>query len=149
MGKQWLTLFLFIYLFYYKITADRDCSHEIKRRLLLGKKVMANLDSILKTWGEKALRGICLVSNQKHLVPVLFSLLWTRLFPLSSIRLQVSGAHHESWQAARKIYGSKSNHSCQGPNSDSCPLPYPLGMPQSCNLGPCLVPALEPKSASQ
>ena len=31
-----------------KITADGDCSHEIKRRLLLGKKVMANLDSILK-----------------------------------------------------------------------------------------------------
>ena len=32
-----------------KITADSDCSHEIKRRLLLGRKVMTNLDSILKT----------------------------------------------------------------------------------------------------
>ena len=32
-----------------KITADGDCSHEIKRRLLLGKKVMSNLDSILKS----------------------------------------------------------------------------------------------------
>ena len=32
----------------YKITADGDCSHEIKRRLLLGRKVMTNLDSILK-----------------------------------------------------------------------------------------------------
>ena len=32
-----------------KITADGDCSHEIKRRLLLGKKVMINLDSILKS----------------------------------------------------------------------------------------------------
>ena len=31
-----------------KLTADGDCSHEIKRRLLLGRKVMANLDSILK-----------------------------------------------------------------------------------------------------
>ena len=31
-----------------KITADGDCSHEIKRRLLLGRKVMANLDSIFK-----------------------------------------------------------------------------------------------------
>ena len=31
-----------------KITADDDCSHEIKRRLLLGRKVMTNLDSILK-----------------------------------------------------------------------------------------------------
>ena len=41
--KQWLTLFLGS-----KITADGDCSHEIKRRLLLGRKVMTNLDSILK-----------------------------------------------------------------------------------------------------
>ena len=36
-----------------KITADGDCSHEIKRRLLLGRKVMTNLDSILKS------RDIC------------------------------------------------------------------------------------------
>ena len=34
-----------------KITADGDCSHEIKRHLLLGRKVMTNLDSILKTRG--------------------------------------------------------------------------------------------------
>ena len=33
----------------YKITADADCSHEIKRRLLLGRKVMTNLDSRLKS----------------------------------------------------------------------------------------------------
>ena len=32
-----------------KITADGECSHEIKRRLLLGRKVMTNLDSILKS----------------------------------------------------------------------------------------------------
>ena len=32
-----------------KITADDDCSHEIKRRLLLGKKIMTNLDSIFKS----------------------------------------------------------------------------------------------------
>ena len=42
-----------------KITADGDCSHEIKRHLLLGKKVMTNLDSILKsrdsTWPTKVL----------------------------------------------------------------------------------------------
>jgi len=35
--------------FMFKITADGDCSHEIKRRLLLGRKVMTNLDSILKS----------------------------------------------------------------------------------------------------
>ena len=33
----------------FKITSDGDCSHEIKRRLLLGRKVMTNLDSILKS----------------------------------------------------------------------------------------------------
>ena len=33
----------------YKITADGDCSHEIRRRLLLGRKVLTNLDSILKS----------------------------------------------------------------------------------------------------
>ena len=48
MGKQWKqcqTLFLGAP----KITADGDCSHEIKRRLLLGRKAMTNLDSILKS----------------------------------------------------------------------------------------------------
>ena len=33
----------------YQVTADSDCSHEIKRRLLLGRKVMTNLDSIFKS----------------------------------------------------------------------------------------------------
>ena len=37
-----------LYIWGSKITADSDCSHEIKRRLLLGRKVMTNLDSILK-----------------------------------------------------------------------------------------------------
>ena len=45
--KQWLTLFLRGG--GSKITADGDCSHEIKRRLFLGRKVMINLDSILKS----------------------------------------------------------------------------------------------------
>ena len=43
--KQWLTLFFLGS----KITADDDCSHEIKRHLLLGRKVMTNLDSIFKS----------------------------------------------------------------------------------------------------
>ena len=47
MGKQWKqsqTLFILVS----KIIADGDCNHEIKRRLFLGRKGMANLDSILK-----------------------------------------------------------------------------------------------------
>ena len=51
-----------------KITADGDCSHEIKRPLLLGRKVMTNLDSILKS------RDITLATNV-HLVKVM-------IFPL-------------------------------------------------------------------
>ena len=47
-GKTVETMTDFIFLGS-KITADGDCSHEIKRRLLLGRKVMTNLDSILKT----------------------------------------------------------------------------------------------------
>ena len=47
MGKQWKQCQTI--LGGSKITADGDCSHEIKRCLLLGRKVMANLDSILKS----------------------------------------------------------------------------------------------------
>ena len=44
-GKRWQTLFWGGF----KITADGDCSHKIKRHLLLGRKAMTNLDSILKS----------------------------------------------------------------------------------------------------
>ena len=43
-----------------KITADGDCSHEIKRRLLLGRTVMTNLDSILKNRDITLLTEVCL-----------------------------------------------------------------------------------------
>ena len=45
----------------FKITADDDCSHEIKRRLLLGRKAMTNLDSILKSSDITLLTKVCLV----------------------------------------------------------------------------------------
>ena len=44
-----------------KITADGDCSHEIKRHLLLGRKVMTNLDSILKSRNITLPTKVCLV----------------------------------------------------------------------------------------
>ena len=46
-----------------KITADGDCSHEIKRRLLLGRKVMTNLDSILKGRDITLPTNFCLVKD--------------------------------------------------------------------------------------
>ena len=44
-----------------KITADGDCSHQIKRRLLLGRKVMTNLDSMLKSRDSTLPTKVCLV----------------------------------------------------------------------------------------
>ena len=54
--KQWQAIF-----FSSKITADGDCSHEIKRRLLLGRKVMTNQDSILKSRDITLPTKLCLV----------------------------------------------------------------------------------------
>ena len=51
-----------------KITADGDCSHEIKRRLLLGRKVMTNLDSILKSRDITLPTKVCLVNAMIFLV---------------------------------------------------------------------------------
>ena len=61
--KQWQTIFLGS-----KITADGDCSHEIKRRLLLGRKSMTNLDSILK--------------NRDITLPTEFRLVKAMVFPV-------------------------------------------------------------------
>ena len=54
--KQWQTIFVGS-----KITADGDSSHEIKRRLLLGRKVMTNLDSIFKSRDITLPTKVCLV----------------------------------------------------------------------------------------
>ena len=73
MGKQWLTLFLGGS----KITADGDCSHEIKRRLLLGRKVMTNLDSILKGRDITLSTKVCLVKAMAFLVVMYGCESWT------------------------------------------------------------------------
>ena len=79
------------------ITADGDCSHEIKKCLLLGRKVMTNLDSILKsrdiTWSTKVYTVKALVfpvvmygckswtiKKAEHQRIVAFKLCWRRLF---------------------------------------------------------------------
>ena len=51
------------FIFSFKITADGDCSHKIKRRLLLGRKVMTNLDSILKSRNITLATKVCLVKT--------------------------------------------------------------------------------------
>ena len=61
MGKQWKQWQTLFWGEGSKITADGDCSHEIKRRLLLGRKTMTNLDSILKIRDITLPTKVCLV----------------------------------------------------------------------------------------
>ena len=60
-----------------KITVDGNCSHEIKRHLLLGRKVMTNLDSILKTRDIALLTKVCLVKAMVFLVVMYGCESWT------------------------------------------------------------------------
>ena len=55
-----MTDFLFLG---FKITVDDDCSHEIRRRLLLGRKAMTNIDSILKSKDITLLIKVCVVKS--------------------------------------------------------------------------------------
>ena len=59
-GQKMETLKEFIFLVS-KITANGDCSHQFKRRLLLGRKAMTNLDSLLKSRDITLLTKVCLV----------------------------------------------------------------------------------------
>ena len=61
-----------------KITADGDCSHEIKRRLLLGRKVMTNLDSIIKSRDITLLTKVHLVQAMVFPVVMYGCESWTR-----------------------------------------------------------------------
>ena len=60
-----------------EITADGDCSHEIKRYLLLGRKGMTNLDSILKSKDITLLTKVCLVKAVIFLVVMYGCASWT------------------------------------------------------------------------
>ena len=60
-----------------KITADGDCSHEIKRHLLLGRKVMTNLDSILKSRDIILPTMVCLVKVMVYPIVMYGCEIWT------------------------------------------------------------------------
>ena len=60
-----------------KITADGNCSHEIKRHLLLGRKAMTNLDSIFKSWDITLKTKFCIVKAMIFLVVMYGSESWT------------------------------------------------------------------------
>ena len=60
-----------------KITADGDCSHEIKRRLFLGRKAMTNLDNVLKSRDTTLPTNVCLVKAMVFPVVIYGSESWT------------------------------------------------------------------------
>ena len=75
-GETMETMTEFIFL-NSKITADGDCSHEIKRCLVLGRKVMTNLDSILKSRDITLPTKVCLVKAMVFLVVLYECESWT------------------------------------------------------------------------
>ena len=83
-----------------KITADGDCSHEIKRRLLLGRKIMTNLDSILKS------RDITLLTKVRLVKAMVFQWscmdvrvgLWIKL-SAEELTLLNCGVGEDSWES--------------------------------------------------
>ena len=83
-----------------KITADGDCSHEIKRRLLLGRKVMTNLDSILKSRDITLPTKVCLVKAlvfQWSCMDVRVGL-WRKL-STEKLMLLNCGVGEDSWES--------------------------------------------------
>ena len=79
-----------------KITADGDCSHEIKRRLLLGKKVMTNLDSILKSRDITLPTKVCLVKAMVFLVVMYGCEIWTIKLSAAELMLLNCGVGEDS-----------------------------------------------------
>ena len=90
MGKQWKeTVSDFIFLGS-KITADGDCSHEIKRNLLLGRKVITNLDSIFKSRDITLPTKVHLVKAMVFAVVLYGCESWTIKRAESQTELQIS-----------------------------------------------------------
>ena len=88
--KQWLTLF---WGGGSKITADGDCSHEIKERLLRGRKVMTNLDSILRSKDIVLSTNVCLVkAMEEATAPHSSTLAWKIPWTEEPRRLQSMGS---------------------------------------------------------
>ena len=79
-----------------KITADGDCSHEIKRSLLLGRKVMTNLDSILKRRNISLPTKVCLVKAMVFPVVMYGCESWTIKLSAKELMLLNCGVGEDS-----------------------------------------------------
>ena len=79
-----------------KITADGDCSHEIKRHLLLGRKAMTNLDSVLKSRDTALPTKVCLVKAMVFPVVMCGYESWTIKLSTEELMLSNCGAEENS-----------------------------------------------------
>ena len=94
--KQWQTSFSWTP----KITSDSDYSHEIKRYLLLGRKAMINLDSILKSINVTLLTKICVISAMVFPVVMYGCESWTiKKAEHKELMLLNCGAGEDSWES--------------------------------------------------
>ena len=83
-----------------KITADSDCSHEIKRHLLLGRKVMTKLDSILKSRDITLPTKVCLVKVMVFPVVTYWCESWTiKKLSTEELMLLNCGVGEDSWES--------------------------------------------------
>ena len=102
-----------------KITADDDCSHEIKRRLLLGRKVMTNLDRILKSRDITLPTKVCVVKTMVFPVVMYRCESWTikkaERRRIDAFKLWFSRLLRVPWAARRY------NQSSQKEISPGCP----------------------------
>ena len=104
-----------------KITADGECSHEIKRCLLLGRKVMTNLDSILKSRDITLLTKVCLVKAMVFPVIVYGCESWT---VKKAERQRIDAFELWSWRRLLRVPWTerRSNQSILKENSPGCSL---------------------------
>ena len=79
-----------------KVTTDGDCSHEIKGRLLLGRKAMTNLDNILKSRDITLLTNVCIVKAMVFLVVMYGCESWTIELSAKELMLFNCGAGENS-----------------------------------------------------
>ena len=104
-----------------KITADGDCSHEIKRRLLLGRKVMTNLDSIFKSRDITLPTKVCLVKAMVFPMVMYGCEIWT---VKKAESLRIDALELWSWRRLLRVpwTARKSNQSLLKEISPGCSL---------------------------
>ena len=94
-GEELETVTYFIFLGS-KITVDGDCSHEIKRRLLFGRKVMTNIDSELKSGDITLSTKVCLVKAMIFPVVMYGCKSWTRKLSAEELMILNCGVGEDS-----------------------------------------------------